>query len=108
MPGGEPYCSLIGDYEFTNHPEDIDLLSKMSNVAAAAFCPFISASSPQLFGFDSWEDLTKPRDLEKIFTAVEYTKWRSFRDSEDSRFVGLTLPRVLARMPYGANTKPID
>jgi type VI secretion system protein ImpC len=107
-PGGEPYGALIGDYEFTNHPEDIDLLSKMSNVAAAAFCPFVSASSPQLFGFDSWEDLTKPRDLEKIFTAVEYTKWRSFRDSEDSRFVGLTLPRVLARMPYGANTKPID
>src|SRR5271166_192968 len=88
-PGGEPYGALIGDYEFTNHPEDIDLLEKMSNVAAAAFCPFISASSPQLFGFESWEDLTKPRDLEKIFTSIEYTKWKSFRDSEDSRFVSL-------------------
>lgn len=107
-PGGEPYGALIGDYEFTNHPEDVDLLGKMSNVAAAAFCPFISAGSPNLFGFDNWTELTKPRDLEKIFDTVEYTKWRSFRDSEDSRFVTLTMPRVLARLPYGANTKPID
>jgi type VI secretion system protein ImpC len=108
LPGGEPYGALVGDYEFTNHPEDIDLLSKISNVAAAAFCPFITAGAPALFGFDSWTDLTKPRDLEKIFTQVEYTKWRSFRDSEDSRFVTLTMPRVLARLPYGANTKPVE
>jgi len=108
-PGGEPYGALIGDYEFTNHPEDIDLLSKMSNVAAAAFCPFISAASPKLFGFDSaWTELTKPRDLEKIFEAIEYTKWRSFRDSEDSRFTTLVMPRVLSRLPYGASTKPIE
>ncbi len=107
-PGGEPYGALIGDYEFINHPEDIDLLGKISNVAAAAFCPFISATSPQFFGFDSWQELTKPRDLEKIFTAIEYTKWRSFRESEDSRFVTLVMPRVLARMPYGADTKPIE
>src|SRR5215469_8404511 len=66
-PGGEPYGALVGDYEFTNHPEDIDLLAKMSNVAAAAFCPFISAASPKLMGFDRWNELTKPRDLEKIF-----------------------------------------
>lgn len=107
-PGGEPYGALVGDYEFTNHPEDIDLLGKISNVAAAAFCPFLSAAAPQLFGFESWQELSKPRDLEKIFTAIEYTKWRSFRDSEDSRFVSLVMPRVLARMPYGANTKPIE
>src|SRR5271166_681163 len=108
-PGGEPYGSLIGDYEFTNHPEDVELLSKMSNVAAAAFCPFISASSPKLFGFESeWGELSKPRDLEKIFESAEYTKWRSFRDSEDSRFVTLVMPRVLSRLPYGANTKPIE
>ena len=75
----------------------------MSNVAAAAFCPFISAAVPELFGFESWTELTKPRDLEKIFDGVEYTKWRSFRDSEDSRFVTLTMPRVLARLPYGAD-----
>jgi type VI secretion system protein ImpC len=108
MAGGEPYGALIGDYEFTNHPEDIDLLSKMSNVAAAAFAPFISAASPSLFGFEDWQELSKPRDLEKIFTAIEYTKWRSYRDSEDSRFVTLVMPRVLARMPYGADTKPIE
>ena len=107
-PGGEPYGALVGDYEFINHPEDIDLLGKMSNVAAAAFCPFIAAADPKLFGFDSWQELTKPRDLEKIFTSIEYTKWKSFRDSEDSRFVNLVMPRVLARMPYGAATKPIE
>lgn len=107
-PGGEPYGALIGDFEFTNHPEDVDLLGKMSNVAAAAFCPFISAGSPNLFGFDGWTELTKPRDLEKIFDTVEYTKWRSFRDSEDSRFVTLTMPRTLARLPYGENTKPVE
>ncbi len=107
-PGGEPYGALIGDYEFSNHPEDIELLSKMSNVAAAAFCPFISATAPGMFGFNNWEELSKPRDLEKIFETVEYAKWRSFRDSEDSRFVSLVMPRVLARLPYGASTKPIE
>lgn len=107
-PGGEPYGALIGDYEFTNHPEDIDMLSSISNVAAAGFCPFISAASPQLFGFESWNELSKPRDLEKIFDSLEYAKWRSLRDSEDSRFVCLTMPRVLARLPYGAATKPVE
>jgi type VI secretion system protein ImpC len=107
-PGGEPYGALIGDYEFGNHPEDIDLLGKMSNVAAAAFCPFISAASPRLFGFDKWTELSKPRDLEKIFDTVEYTKWKSYRDSEDSRFVNLVMPRVLARLPYGAATAPVE
>jgi type VI secretion system protein ImpC len=107
-PGGEPYGALIGDYEFTNHPEDIDLLSKMSNVAAAAFCPFVAAASPNMFGFEGWGELSKPRDLEKIFESVEYAKWKSFRDSEDSRFVTLAMPRVLSRLPYGSTTKPID
>jgi type VI secretion system protein ImpC len=107
-PGGEPYGTLIGDYEFTNHPEDVELLSKMSNVAAAAFCPFLSAASSSLFGFEGWEDLSRPRDLEKIFDSIEYTKWRSFRDSEDSRFVTLVMPRVLSRLPYGSTTRPIE
>lgn len=107
-PGGEPYGALIGDYEFTNHPEDVDLLSKMSNVAAAAFSPFLTAGSPALFGFESFTELSKPRDLEKIFDTVEYTKWSSYRDSEDSRFVTLAMPRVLSRLPYGANTKPVE
>ncbi len=108
MPGGEPYGALLGDYEFTNHPEDLDLLTKMSNVAAAAFCPFISAAAPALFGFESFTELAKPRDLAKIFDTVEYTKWKSYRDSEDSRFAVLTMPRVLARLPYGSQTKPVD
>ncbi|MFL5342356.1 MAG: type VI secretion system contractile sheath large subunit [Gemmataceae bacterium] len=107
-PGGEPYGSLIGDYEFTSHPEDIELLEKVSNVAAAAFCPFISGVGPGMLGFNSWEELSKPRDLEKIFESAEFMKWRSFRDSEDARFVSLVMPRVLARLPYGASTKPVE
>lgn len=106
--GGEPYAALIGDFEFSAHPNDIDLLSNMSNIAAAGFCPFISAASPNMFGFDSFTELSKPRDLEKIFDSAEYIKWRSFRESADSRFVTLTMPRVLARLPYGAETKPIE
>jgi type VI secretion system protein ImpC len=80
----------------------------MSNVAAASFCPFISAGSPTLFGFDGWDELSRPRDLEKIFDSTEYAKWRGFRDSEDSRFVTLVMPRVLSRLPYGASTRPIE
>ena len=107
-PGGEPYGALIGDYEFTNHPDDIDLLGKIAGVCASAFCPFVSAASPKLMGMESYADLARPRDLAKIFDTVEHAKWKSFRDSEDSRFVTLCLPRTLSRMPYGANTKPID
>lgn len=107
-PGGEPYGAMIGDYEFSNHPSDVETLSLMSNVAAAGFCPFISAGGSGLFGFDDWTELSKPRDLEKVFESLEYTKWRSFRDSEDARFVTLTMPRVLARLPYGAATKPVE
>jgi len=107
-PGGEPYGALIGDYEFRNHPDDLEMLSSISNIAAAAFCPFLSAVSPQLLGFDSWVELARPRDLEKIFDSIEYVKWRSLRETEDSRFLLLTLPRVLARLPYGAATRPIE
>ena len=107
-PGGEPYGVMLGDYEFTNHPNDIDMLRHISSVAAASFCPFVAASSPELFGFEKWDDLAKPRDLAKIFSTVEYAKWRSYRESEDSRFVVLTLPRTLARLPYGEATKPVD
>ncbi|WP_372574340.1 type VI secretion system contractile sheath large subunit [Ruegeria jejuensis] len=107
-PGGEPIGAIIGDYEFDNSFEDVELLSSLSQVSAASFAPFVSAASPQLFGFDDYTELSKPRDLSKIFDSTEYTKWRGFRDSEDSRFVTLTLPRVLARMPYGERTKKID
>ena len=107
-PGGEPYGALIGDYEWTSHPDDIEALRLISNVAAGAFAPFISGAGAGMFGFKDWTELSKPRDLAKIFDTIEYAKWRSFRESEDSRFVNLVLPRVVARLPYGAATKPID
>ncbi|MGE3803097.1 MAG: type VI secretion system contractile sheath large subunit [Gemmataceae bacterium] len=106
--GGQPYGMLVGDYEFGRQPEDVSLLKMISNVAAAAHAPFVSAASPKLFGFESYEDLTAPRDLAKIFDSVEYASWKSFRESEDSRFVALTLPHVLGRLPYGENFKKVD
>lgn len=108
IAGGEPYGALIGDFEFSAHPDDMSLLGKMSNIAAAGFCPFVSSASPTMFGFDEFTELSKPRDLEKIFDSAEYIPWRSFRESDDSRFVTLTMPRVLARLPYGEATKPIE
>jgi type VI secretion system protein ImpC len=108
MAGGEPYGALVGDYEFTNHPQDIEMLSKISEVSAAAFCPFLSSASPELFGFEKWEDMNKIRSLEKLFDTVDYTKWNAYRDSEDSRFVTLTCPRVLSRLPYGSETLPVE
>ncbi len=106
--GGQPFGAIIGDYEFSNHPQDMALLEKISGVAAAANAPFISAASPQLFGWDSYQELTEVRDLAKIFDRTEFAKWRSFRESEDSRYVGLTLPRTLARLPYGEETAPTE
>ena len=106
--GGDPYGALIGDYEFNNHPQDISLLERISNVAASAHAPFISATGANMFGLDSLTELGRPRDLAKIFDTVEYAKWKSFRESEDSRYVVLTMPRTLARLPYGADTKPVD
>ncbi|MCK8785142.1 type VI secretion system contractile sheath large subunit [Roseomonas sp. NAR14] len=108
QPGGEPYGALIGDYEWSSHPDDVETLRLVSNVAAAAFAPFISAAGAGMMGFADWRELTKPRDLAGIFETAEYAKWRGYRDSEDSRFVSLVMPRVLARLPYGANTKPIE
>ena len=106
--GGQPYGAMIGDFEFTNHPQDMALLEKISQVAAAANAPFVGAASPQLFGWDNYQDLTEVRDLAKIFDRTEFAKWRSFRESEDSRYVGLTLPRTLARLPYGEGTAPTE
>jgi type VI secretion system protein ImpC len=107
-PGGEPYGAVLGDFEFSNQPEDIDLLQKMSNVAAAAFCPFISAADPKLLRLESWQELSRPRDLEKAFTSIDHTRWNAFRESEDSRFVVLVMPRVLARTPSGAIARPVE
>lgn len=106
--GGEPFGALIGDFEFGKHPEDIELLEKVSQVAAAAHAPFLSAASSQLLSLDSYTQLDQPRDIGKIFDTTEYAKWRSFRQSEDSKYVGLACPHILMRLPYGADTKPID
>ncbi len=100
MFGGEPFGALIGDYEFSRHPQDVALLERIANVAAAAHAPFLSAASPALFGWDSFAELSAPRDLARIFASAEYAKWRAFRESEDARYVGLTLPRILLREPY--------
>jgi type VI secretion system protein ImpC len=107
-PGGEPYGALIGDYEWTAHPEDVETLRLVSNVAAGAFAPFISGVGAGMFGFNDWSELSKPRDLAKIFETTEYTKWRGFRETDDSRFVSLVMPRVIARVPYGAATKAVE
>ncbi|HEX9929532.1 MAG TPA: type VI secretion system contractile sheath large subunit [Pyrinomonadaceae bacterium] len=106
--GGAPFGALIGDYEFSNHPQDMALLSKISEVAAAAHAPFVAAAAPQLFGWDNYNEMAEVRDVSKIFDRIEYVKWRSFRESEDSRYVGLTLPRTLAREPYGQATRPTE
>jgi len=106
--GGAPYGALIGDFEFGNHPQDMALLEKVSEVAAAAHAPFLSAAAADLFGWDTFSEMTDVRDVSKIFDRTEYMKWRSFRESEDSRYVGLTLPHVLMREPYGAATKPTE
>jgi type VI secretion system protein ImpC len=108
MFGGAAYGAIIGDYEFSNHPQDLALLEKISQVAAAAHAPFISASSPALFGWDGFTELGGPRDLAKIFQSVEYAKWKSFRDSEDSRYVALALPHILMRLPYGQANVPVE
>ena len=106
--GGAPIGAMIGDYEFGRHPQDVAMLEKLSNVAAAAHAPFFAAPSPELFNLDSFTDIGIPRDLAKIFDTVEYAKWKSFRESEDSRYVGLTLPHVLMRLPYGPDTTPVE
>ncbi len=106
--GGAPFGILLGDYEFNRSPEDMYLLEEISHVAAAAHAPFISSASPELFGWDSFTDMSGPRDLAKIFDTVEYAKWKSFRNSDDSRYVGLTLPHVLGRLPYGPETMRVE
>ena len=108
MFGGAAYGALLGDYEFSNHPQDLALLEKVSQVAAAAHAPFISAASPGLFNLDSFTQLGTPRDMAKIFQSVEYAKWKSFRDSEDSRYVALALPHILMRLPYGQANVPVE
>jgi type VI secretion system protein ImpC len=106
--GGNPYSLMIGDYYFGRHPQDMALLQRMSKVAAAAHAPFIAAANPSLFDMGSFTDLGVPRDLSKIFESAELATWRGFRESEDSRYVSLVLPRYAARLPYGAKTQPVE
>lgn len=106
--GGQPYGLLVGDYEFDRGAEDVSLLKMISNVAAASHAPFVSAASSKLFNMDRFTELSAPRDLAKIFDSVEYAAWKSFRESEDSRYTALTLPHVLGRLPYGANFKRVE
>jgi type VI secretion system protein ImpC len=106
--GGEPFACLLGDYEFGRGPEDIEFLERMSQVAAAAHAPFMAAAGPDLLNLESYTQLDAPRDLAKIFDTTEYARWKGFRLSEDSRYVCLTLPHVLMRVPYGNATKAVD
>ena len=104
--GGEPFGTLVGDYYFDHSPQDVQLLADISQVAAAAHAPFITAAAPTVLQMESWSELANPRDLTKIFQTPEYAAWRSLRESDDSRYLGLTMPRFLARLPYGAKTEP--
>ena len=106
--GGEPYGALIGNYYFNQSAPDLEVLKGIAQIASAAHAPFIAAADPSMLNLDSWQDLSNPRDLTKIFTTPEYAAWRSFRETDESRYVALTLPRVLSRMPYGPNTNPVE
>jgi type VI secretion system protein ImpC len=108
MFGGSAYGAMIGDYEFGRHPQDLALLEKISHVAAAGHVPFISAASPEIFNFGSFTELGEPRDMAKIFQSAEYAKWKSFRESEDSRYVALAMPHILMRLPYGKENVPVE
>jgi type VI secretion system protein ImpC len=105
--GGQPYAAMIGNYDFGPGPQDIKLLQDVASVAAMAHAPFISAAGPQFFGLDDYTNLPQLKDLKSVFEGPQYTKWNSFRESEDARYVGLTLPRFLLRLPYGPDTQPV-
>ncbi|OOG42699.1 type VI secretion system contractile sheath large subunit [Rhodanobacter sp. C05] len=106
--GGEPYGCLVGDYYFDHSPPDVELLGGIAQVAAAAHAPFLAAANSTLMGMDSWNELANPRDLAKIFSTPDYASWRSLRESDDAKYIGLTMPRTLARLPYGAKTDPVE
>ena len=106
--GGEPFGCLVGDYYFDQSPMDVELLGEMAQISAASHCPFITGASPSVTNMDSWQELNDPRDLTKIFQTADYAPWRSLREAEDSRYIGLAMPRFLSRLPYGAKTEPVD
>jgi type VI secretion system protein ImpC len=106
--GGEPFGAIVGDYHFDQSPPDVEILGEMAKIAASAHAPFITGASPNLMQMESWQELANPRDLTKIFGTPEYAGWRSLRDSDDSKYLGMCMPRFLARTPYGAKTNPIE
>ena len=106
--GGEPFGCLVGDYYFDHSPQDVELLSEMARIGAASHCPFITGTAPGVMQMESWQELANPRDLTKIFQNSEYAAWRSLRESEDARYLGLVMPRFLSRLPYGIRTNPVD
>lgn len=106
--GGEPYGTLICDYHFDHSPPDVELLGELSKISAACHAPLITGAAPTLFGMDSWGELANPRDLTKIFQTPEYAAWRSLRESEDAKYLGLAMPRFLGRLPYGSKTDPVE
>ncbi|MBS0197455.1 MAG: type VI secretion system contractile sheath large subunit [Planctomycetes bacterium] len=108
MPGGQPYGALVGDYYFDQSAPDVEILSGVAQICAAGHCPFMSAANPALMNMESWQELSNPRDLTKIFGGPEYAAWRSLRESEDARYLGLVMPRVLSRQPYGAKSNPVE
>jgi type VI secretion system protein ImpC len=107
-PGGEPYGCLVGDYYFDHTPQNVQILEGVAKIASAAHAPFIAAADPGLMNMDTWQELGNPRDLTKIMQTAEYAPWRSLRDSDDARYIGLTMPRFLSRLPYGAKTDPVE
>jgi type VI secretion system protein ImpC len=108
MPGGQPFGCIMGDYAFDHSPPDVEILAGMAQIASAAHAPFISSTAPSLLNMESWRELGDPRDLTKIFGTAEYAAWRSLRESEDARYLGLTMPRFLSRLPYGSRTSPVE
>lgn len=106
--GGEPFGCLVGDYYFDHSPQDVELLGEMARIGAASHCPFISGTAAGIMQMESWQELANPRDLSKIFQNTEYAAWRSLRESEDARYLGLVMPRFLSRLPYGIRTNPVD
>jgi type VI secretion system protein ImpC len=106
--GGEPYGCLVGDYHFDHSPPDVEILGGMAQIASASHAPFITGGQSSLMAMDSWQELSNPRDLAKIFSTPEYAAWRSLRESEDSKYIGMAMPRFLARQPYGAKTDPVE
>lgn len=105
--GGTPYGAMIGNFEFGHTAPDMELLQNVAKISAMSHAPFISGVSAKMFGIDSYTELPNLKDLKAIFEGPEYVKWQSFRESEDARYVGLTAPRFLLRLPYGPDTKPV-